>query len=256
MAAAQRCTMKVMAKRKAKRAKHSQPADPAAAASGAAAAHAAGEGRRGKGGSGRTPVLRKRHVPNWPVLALALLGMALTGYLSATSWLKTPLAYCAEGSSCDLVQTSRWGNFLGLPTAFWGFLGYAALGHIAFRVRNAELHWKGSWMIALTGLAVSVYLTGISLYVIHATCFYCLTSLGLMAALFVVITLQRPQGLPSFSWPLWAGQTALLAVVVVVALHLHYSGVFNAAAGPEDPYLQGLAEHLKESGATFYGAYW
>jgi len=201
-------------------------------------------------------VLRKRHVPNWPVLLLALAGMALTAYLSATSWLKAAPAFCADGSSCDLVQSSRWGSLLGLPMAFWGFLGYAALGHIAYRVRNAAWHWKAAWTLSLVGLAVSIYLTAVSIYVIEATCFYCLTSLGLMAALFVVISLQRPEGLPSFSWPSWAGQTGLLAVAIVVGLQLHYSGVFNSAAGPENPYLRGLAEHLTQSGAIFYGAYW
>jgi uncharacterized membrane protein len=213
-----------------------------------------GEVRRGKGG--RPAVLKKRSLPNWPVLALALLGMALAGYLSATSWLKTTPAYCTEGSGCDLVQHSRWGTFLGLPTAAWGFLAYAALGHIAYRVRDAERHWKFAWTISLAGLAVSGYLTAISLFVIQATCVYCLTSLGLMAALFIVVALQRPPGLPRFSWPAWAGQTALLAVVLVAGLHLYYGGLFSSAMGPEDPYLKGLAEHLASSGAVFYGAFW
>jgi uncharacterized membrane protein len=213
------------------------------------------EAKRGKG-RGRPAVLKKRSLPNWPVLLLALLGMALTAYLSATSWLKTAPAYCTEGSGCDLVQNSRWGTFLGLPTATWGFLAYAALGHIAFRVRDAERHWKFGWTISLAGLAISLYLTAVSLFVLHATCFYCLTSLGLMGALFVVVALQHPQVLPRFSWPAWAGQTALLAVALVVGLHLHYGGVFNATAGPEDPYLKGLAEHLSSTGAVFYGAFW
>jgi uncharacterized membrane protein len=206
--------------------------------------------------SSKTPVLRRRSLPNWPLLALALAGMALGGYLSVVSWMKATPAYCTEGSGCDLVQNSRWGHFLGLPTAFWGFLAYAALGHVAFRVRDAARHWKLSWVIALCGLGVSLYLTAISLWVIRATCFYCLTSLGLMAAIFVVTLVQRPAGLPGFSWPAWGGQTALLAVAVVAGLHLNYAGLFDASMGPEDPYLQGLAEHLNRSGAVFYGAFW
>ena len=39
-------------------------------------------------------------------------------------------------------------------------------------------------------------------------------------------------------------------------LHLHFSGVFHAAAGPEDPYLKALAIHLTEVGTKFYGASW
>ena len=37
-------------------------------------------------------------------------------------------------------------------------------------------------------------------------------------------------------------------------VHLHYQGVFDPAAGPEDPRLRALAEHLTEAGARFYGA--
>jgi uncharacterized membrane protein len=234
----------------------------------ARAAATAGEAPRGeepkggapKGGApkggGKPPLLKRRSVPNWPVLALALVGMALAGYLAITGWLHRAPAFCTEGSGCDAVQSSRWGAFLGLPTAAWGFLAYAALAHIAFRVRNAEWHWKLSWLIALSGLAVSVYLTVISLTVIKATCFYCLTSLVLMGALFVVIALQRPAGLPRFSWPVWVGETALVVLIAVTALHLHYGGFFDASMGPEDPWLRGLAEHLSQTGATFYGAYW
>ena len=206
--------------------------------------------------SAKAPVLKRRTLPNWPLLALALAGMVLAGYLSYTSWSKATPLYCTEGSGCDLVQSSRWGTFLGLPTAFWGFLAYATLGYIALRVRDGAWHWKLSWIVTLIGLAVSIYLTAISLLVVRATCYYCLTSLGLMGAGFVVAALQKPAGLPVFSWPAWAGQTALLAVALVAGLHLYYSGTFDAAMGPEDPYLQGLAQHLTRSGAVFYGAYW
>ena len=48
----------------------------------------------------------------------------------------------------------------------------------------------------------------------------------------------------------------MIATLLVGGLHLHYSGVFDAAAGPEDPQLQALAIHLADSGVKFYGAYW
>jgi thiol-disulfide isomerase/thioredoxin len=47
-----------------------------------------------------------------------------------------------------------------------------------------------------------------------------------------------------------------IAGAVVLGLHLHFSGLFDPAAGPEDPYLKALATHLKDKGALFYGAYW
>jgi uncharacterized membrane protein len=202
------------------------------------------------------PVLKKRENPNWPLTALAIAGMVLTAYLVLTSWLgQTPL-YCDEGSSCDIVQQSRWGTFLILPTAFWGFLTYTILAFIGFRVRKQGLHWKAAWIISLVGLGYSVYLNIISLLVIEAMCAYCLASLSIMAVIFGVVMFQRPERLPNFKFGIWVGETILIVMVFVGGMHLHYSGVFDPAVGPEDPYLRGLAEHLTQEKAVLYGAFW
>jgi len=200
--------------------------------------------------------LKKREHPNWLLTGLAGAGMALTAYLVLTSWLDKPPLLCAQGSSCDIVQQSRWGTFLGAPTALWGFLTYAVLLYIGIRVRNPGLHWKSAWTVSLAGLGYSVYLTAISLIVIEAACVYCLASLSIMAVIFAVVIVQRPTGLPDFNFAAWAGQTIVVTMVIIGGMHLHYSGVFDPAAGAEDPYLRGLAEHLSQETAVFYGAFW
>ncbi len=201
-----------------------------------------------------TPSMRE--LPNWPLTALAGAGMLLTGYLVVTSWLGGYPLYCAEGSDCDIVQSSRWGTLLYLPTAFWGFLTYAALAFVGLRVRNAAWHWKSAWAISLVGLGYSLYLNAISFFVIEALCAYCLASLSIMAAIFAVVVFQRPRGLPDLRYPAWAGATVVATLLIVGGLHLHYSGLFDPAAGPENPYLKGLAQHLSSEGAVLYGAYW
>jgi uncharacterized membrane protein len=115
----------------------------------------------------RQQVPRIRENPNWPLTALAGAGMVLTGYLVLTSWLGKHPLYCEGGSTCDIVQQSRWGTFLMLPTAFWGFLSYAALAYIGFRVRSSGRHWKSAWTVSLVGLSYSIYLNAISLFVIE-----------------------------------------------------------------------------------------
>jgi uncharacterized membrane protein len=202
------------------------------------------------------PAHARRKVPNWPVLILALAGMALAGFLAVSAWVEQALPYCSAGSPCDVVQSSRWSRLLGIPIAAWGFGAYAALAWVASQVRAVELHWKLSWTLSLLALAVSVYLTAISLFVLQATCAYCLASAGVALALFAVVAWQSPQGLADFKWPSWLAQTGALAAVLLVALHLYYSGVFTAAMGPEDLYLRALAEHLGQSEAQFYGAAW
>jgi uncharacterized membrane protein len=200
--------------------------------------------------------LKKREHPNWLLTGLAGAGMALTAYLVLTSWIDKPPLLCAQGSSCDLVQQSRWGTFLGAPTALWGFLTYAALLYIAIRVRNPGSHWKSAWTVSLAGLGYSIYLTAISLLVIEAACVYCLVSLSIMAVIFAVVIVHRPAGLRDFNFAAWAGQTIVVTMVIVGGMHLHYSGVFDPAVGEEDPYLRGLAEHLSQENAVFYGAFW
>ena len=41
-------------------------------------------------------------------------------------------------------------------------------------------------------------------------------------------------------WPSYATGALGSAVLLIVALHMHYSGVFDPAAGPEKPYLKAL----------------
>src|SRR5512147_1673999 len=136
-----------------------------------------------------------RDGPNWPLFVLAALGMVLSAYLTYTAWAEKLVAFCVEGSGCDVVLNSRWSTLFGMPTSFWGFLTYALLAAVAWN-KNAADRWRWAWTISLFGLLFSLYLTSVSLFELKATCPYCLTSLGLMTAIFIVTTLQRPVNLP------------------------------------------------------------
>ena len=196
-----------------------------------------------------------RKTPNWPLFCLALVGMALSAYLTLSAWQEEQVAFCAAGGGCDVVLNSRWSTLFGMPTSLWGFLTYAALAAVAWNKR-ADSQWKFAWLISLFGLLYSVYLTAVSLIVLRSTCPYCLTSLTLMTIIFVIVTLQRPANLARFSWGPWLAKSVGSGVVIVLALHLYYAGFWGDAPRPEDPWVQGLAEHLTRSGAKFYGSYW
>jgi uncharacterized membrane protein len=207
---------------------------------------------RKKGVAAERPM---RSGPNWLLLGLAVIGMGLTAYLTFTFWAGQAVAGCTAGSGCDLVLSSQWSKLFGLPTSFWGFLTYAALGGIAF-IKEEDLHWKFAWTIALFGVLYSLYLTSVSVIVLEAACPYCLTSLTLMLVILGLVTYQRPASLPKFSWRPWLLKTVSTGVVLVIALHLHYAGVWGKSSGPEDPTVRALAEHLTKTGAKFYGAFW
>jgi uncharacterized membrane protein/glutaredoxin len=196
-----------------------------------------------------------RNGPNWPLFLLALLGMGLTGYLTFTAWQGKGVAFCTVGSACDVVLNSRWSTLFGMPTSFWGFLTYTLLAAIAWN-QYADNQWKAAWVVTVIGLLYSVYLTGVSYLVLQAACPYCLTSLGLMILILIALVLQKPAHLPRFSWGPWLAKTVGSALIIVVALHLHYAGYLGKAPGPEDPWVRGLADHLSQTNAKFYGASW
>lgn len=200
------------------------------------------------------PSTTKQH-PNWPILALAIAGMILSGYLTYSAWQGQSVAGCTVGSACDVVLNSRWSRLLGMPISFWGFLTYALLAAIAWN-KTTPSQWKMAWTVTIVGLLYSLYLTGVSLIVLDSACPYCLTSLGLMTAIFAVLLMQRPAKMPGFSWGPWLGKTAGAAVLIIIVLHLHYSGYIGKTAGPEDPWVRGLVEHLAKTDAKFYGASW
>lgn len=196
-----------------------------------------------------------RSGPNWPIVGLAAAGMILSGYLTYAAWQGQVVAGCTVGSACDVVLNSRWSRLLGMPTSFWGFLTYALLAAIAWNKQTTS-QWKLAWTVTVIGFLYSLYLTGVSLIVLDSACPYCLASLALMSAIFVVLLMQRPARMPGFSWTPWLAKTGGAAIAIIVVLHLHYSGYIGKTAGPEDPWVRGLVEHLVQTDAKFYGASW
>lgn len=215
-------------------------------------------GRKAKGkkeSAATVPGVTFRQTPNWPLLGLSLVGIALAGYLSWTAVTATAVQGCAAGGGCDVVLSSRWATLLGVPTAVWGLLTYLALAGTAF-ISRAEMQWRWSWTIAFFGAIYSVYLTIVSLTMLGGACPYCLTSLAVMSSILAVLTFQRPFTMKGFSWPRWLTWRGAMSAALIVFLHLNYIGVVGRQPGVEDPLSRALAEHLGKSGAIMYGAHW
>ena len=203
----------------------------------------------------RAPAHPVRSLDNW-LLGLTVLGVLLTGYLTLVAWFGEHPAYCGVDSGCDIVQSSRWSTLFGLPMALWGLLTYAILAGLAWRLRSRPSAWGALFLVACVGFGVSWFLTLVSVFEIEAVCEYCLASFALMNLLFLLAVLRRPSVTPAREWRSTLLYPVSAALVLVLGLHLHFSGLFDPAAGPEDPYLEALATHLQDSGARFYGAYW
>src|SRR2546426_9046684 len=125
------------------------------------------------------------------IALLALVGLFVALYL----WLHA-LGFggaikCGASGGCETVQTSPWAEFLGMPVAFYGVVGYLALLIVALAgLRPAALSQR-SWNLLLLGLATvgvvfTAYLTYVELFLIHAICRWCVGSAVIVTLIWIV----------------------------------------------------------------------
>jgi uncharacterized membrane protein len=119
---------------------------------------------------------------------IALIGVFLSLYLTLYKLGYIGTLACGTGS-CEYVQLSKWGTFLGLPVAGWGLGFYAAV--LAIAVTGIQERFEGSrrltvLLVGVTGWGVlfTLWLTYLELFVIHAVCRWCLGSATLTLVLF------------------------------------------------------------------------
>jgi len=191
--------------------------------------------------------------PDWLLFGLALAGALLTGYLAIVALNDTAPAFCSPGSGCDVVQHSRWSNLFGIPIALWGCGLYALLALFALFATPRVKSWRRIWSLALIGLAISIYLTLAGLIALDATCTWCLLSLALLATIFGIATVRRPNTAPGLPWRRWLINHGIVLIVVIGVLHVAQAGLL---VRPEDPRMKALADQLSARGAKFYGASW
>ncbi|HVH68151.1 MAG TPA: vitamin K epoxide reductase family protein [Gemmatimonadales bacterium] len=124
------------------------------------------------------------------IVLLALVGLLVATYL----WLyKIGLLgqlQCGTGS-CEYVQASAYAELLGVPVAFYGVVGYAALLGLGLASVQPNLVADRRLATLLAGLATlgflfTVYLTGVELFVLHAICRWCVASAAIMTAIWVL----------------------------------------------------------------------
>jgi len=186
-----------------------------------------------------------------PLAIVGACGVVLTAMLLWRANSAAGLPYCGAGSGCDVVQTSAWSHFFGVPLAAWGLASYAVLVALALGAVSGARRWRYTALAASAGFGVSVYLTLVSATLIGAFCTWCLVSLGLFALAFALSWRGRPSA-PE-ARPHVTGLVA--AALLAVAMHADALG-WLSGPGAADPRLRAIAEHLAASGARFYGASW
>jgi uncharacterized membrane protein len=122
------------------------------------------------------------------IAAIALLGVAIAGYLVYIHYAGIK-PICAAGSGgCEKVQTSDYAKLAGIPVADLGLAGYIAiLGSLFIR---GDLGRLAGAAIALSGFGFSAYLTYREIWTIKAICQWCVGSAVLMTILAVLTTVR------------------------------------------------------------------
>lgn len=208
-----------------------------------------------KGSQDEVKVAIAKGPPDWIVVALALLGVGVAGYLTALKLGGNQAFLCGTGSGCDVVQASRYSLLAGVPTAMWGVGLYLAVAVLAALPRTAR-RWQAAFMLAAGAVAFSLYLTYISLFVVGATCKYCLTSGLISILLLVVMVLRRPSGEGRGAAAYRPGKLAALGITAGAFAILVGAFIFAADSSTPAGYQAALAQHLAKSNAIFYGAFW
>jgi uncharacterized membrane protein len=133
------------------------------------------------------------------IAVLALAGLAVASYLLTVHW-GWWSAVCLGVGDCELVNTSRFSEFLGVPVALLGAGSYIvmfALAIAALRAFYAEWARRGLFAVAAVGVAFSAYLTYIELLVLYEICPWCVLSAILVTTIAVLggLELQRAEAL-------------------------------------------------------------
>jgi uncharacterized membrane protein len=123
------------------------------------------------------------------VALLALTGLFISLYLLLYHLGFYGMLVCGAGS-CDVVQASKYADFLGIPVPAWGVAWYGFVLILSMiqqsRGDSAGASARLLDLAALGGLAFSIYLTAIELFVLHAVCLWCVVSAVLAVGIFLL----------------------------------------------------------------------
>lgn len=193
--------------------------------------------------------------PEWLVCGLAAAGMLVAAYLT---WLKltgSGAMFCTAGSGCDLVQASRYGTFLFVPTALWGLAVFVAIGVLGWLGLTAT-NWMIAFVLASGGVGFSLYLTWLSIFTLGTACPWCLSSLVIMIATHVAVVLRRPSAGGRKASIASPKTLATYGVASAVGAAIAGAFVFAAPISAPPGFQAGLAKHLADTKAVMYGAFW
>jgi len=151
--------------------------------------------------------IKKLHPKRHPIesmyialIILSLLGLFVVVYLIYLHYKPEAASICTINNKldCDVVNKSVYARFLGIPNSIIGALGYLYFIISSFVILKgfnlSKVHYKLrtrhlvilTFIFALIGEGFSLYLLYIEAFVLHTYCIFCLSSLVIMTAIFIL----------------------------------------------------------------------
>lgn len=129
-------------------------------------------------------------------LALSLVGLGLSIYLSIAHFAGTQILACSSGGfvNCAQVTTSAQSYLLHIPVAFYGlpfFLGLTALSLPWAWAPQRTWTSTARYLMVTAGVLMVAYLVYAELALIGAICIYCTAVHVTTLALFILLSVDR-----------------------------------------------------------------
>lgn len=129
--------------------------------------------------------------------ALAMVGLATSGFLAWEYAQSGSIACPVAGTGCDVVRQSQFSAVLGIPVPWLGVAYYSSFALIEALHREFGAYQRvvGRLIVSLAvlGVVASAWFTYLEAFVIRAWCFWCVVSAGCAVALLLVATAIEAQ---------------------------------------------------------------
>jgi uncharacterized membrane protein len=129
----------------------------------------------------------------WGGVVFAILGFLDALYLLIYK-LTGNVRMCLGNGGCHDVNFSPYSEIYGIPISVFGLVAYLAILCILVLERRLNIAYEygplAIFGISLVGVAFSVYLTYLELYIIHAVCPFCVISAILITLLFILAIIR------------------------------------------------------------------
>lgn len=126
------------------------------------------------------------------ITVLSVLGIFVSGYLTYIHYSGEPII-CGGSNSCELVNASRYAFIGPIPVSALGLAAYIALLILSLIKSDEERQWPAVLMfgVSLIGVMFQWYLFYIEVAVLHALCYWCISSQAIITAIFILALPRR-----------------------------------------------------------------